>query len=229
MTNTQRGGYRRFDLVMAGSVAVLMISNIASCKILSLGPLTFDGGTLLFPVAYILGDVVTEVYGYQRARRVIWVGFATTALMAATLTLVGMLPSAAGWEHQMAYEAILGVTPRIVLGSLVAYWAGSFSNAWVMAKLKIATQGRFLWLRTISSTLLGEGVDTVLFVLIAFWGVLPASLVWAVVASNYVFKCVLEVAVTPITYQVVNALKRAEGEDHFDYDTSFNPFRMRSL
>ena len=228
MNSTQREGYQFFDLVMVGFVAVLMISNIASSKILSLGPLTFDGGTLLFPVAYILGDVVTEVYGYRRARRVIWVGFGATALMAATLALVGALPPAEGWEHQLAYQAILGATPRIVLGSLVAYWAGSFANAWLMAKLKIATQGRLLWLRTISSTLLGEGVDTALFVLIAFWGALPASLVWSVLASNYVFKCVLEMAVTPITYRVVNALKRAEGEDYFDYDTSFNPFRMRS-
>ncbi len=228
MNSTQREGYQFFDLVMVGFVAVLMISNIASSKILSLGPLTFDGGTLLFPVAYILGDVVTEVYGYRRARRVIWVGFGATALMAATLALVGALPPAEGWEHQLAYQAILGATPRIVLGSLVAYWAGSFANAWLMAKLKIATQGRLLWLRTISSTLLGEGVDTALFVLIAFWGTLPASLVWSVLASNYVFKCVLEIAVTPITYRVVNALKRAEGEDYFDYDTSFNPFRMRS-
>ncbi|MGC9359001.1 MAG: queuosine precursor transporter [Anaerolineae bacterium] len=213
---------------MVGFVAVLMISNIASSKILSLGPLTFDGGTLLFPVAYILGDVVTEVYGYRRARRVIWIGFGATALMATTLALVGALPPAEGWEHQLAYQAILGATPRIVLGSLVAYWAGSFANAWLMAKLKIATQGRLLWMRTIFSTLLGEGVDTVLFVLIAFWGALPVSLVWSVVASNYVFKCALEMTVTPITYQVVNALKRAEGEDYFDYDTSFNPFRMRS-
>jgi len=228
VNSTHREGYQFFDLVMVGFVAVLMISNIASSKILSLGPLTFDGGTLLFPVAYILGDVVTEVYGYRRARRVIWVGFGATALMAATLALVGALPPAEGWEHQLAYQAILGATPRIVLGSLVAYWAGSFANAWLMAKLKIATQGRLLWLRTISSTLLGEGVDTALFVLIAFWGTLPASLVWSVLASNYVFKCVLEIAVTPITYRVVNALKRAEGEDYFDYDTSFNPFRMRS-
>lgn len=226
MSTSQRTDYRYFDLVMVGFVAVLMISNIASSKILSIGLLTFDGGTLLFPVAYILGDVVTEVYGYQRARRVIWVGFAATALMAGTLALVGALPPAEGWEHQAAYEAVLGVTPRIVLGSLAAYWAGSFSNAWLMARLKIATKGRLLWLRTITSTLLGEGVDTVLFVLIAFWGVLPTSLVWTVIVSNYVFKCALEMAVTPLTYRVVNGLKRAEGEDYYDYHTSFNPFRM---
>jgi len=222
----ERVGYRYLDLVTVGFVAVLMISNIASTKFVAIGPLSFDGGTLLFPIAYILGDVITEVYGYQRARRVIWIGFGATALMAATLALVGALPPAEGWEHQAAYQAILGATPRIVLGSLVAYWAGSFANAWLMAKLKIATEGRFLWLRTISSTLLGEGVDTVLFVLVAFWGVLPTSLVWKVVASNYVYKCLLEIAVTPLTYRVVNGIKNAEGEDYYDYDTQFNPFRL---
>lgn len=226
MTTSQRVGYRYLDLVTVGFVAVLTISNIASTKFVSIGPLSFDGGTLLFPIAYILGDVVTEVYGYQRARRVIWMGFGATALMAATLALVGALPPAEGWDHQAAYRAILGATPRIVLGSLVAYWAGSFANAWLMAKLKVATKGRLLWLRTISSTLLGEGVDTLLFVLIAFWGTLPPSLVWTVILSNYTFKCVLEIAVTPLTYQVVNGIKRAEGEDHFDYDTQFSPFRL---
>lgn len=228
MSETDRAGYRYLDLVTVGFVAVLMISNIASTKFVAIGPLSFDGGTLLFPVAYILGDVVTEVYGFQRARRVIWMGFGATALMAATLALVGALPSAEGWEHQSAYRAILGATPRIVLGSLVAYWVGSFANAWLMAKLKIATEGRFLWVRTIASTLVGEGVDTVLFVLVAFAGAWPAALLWSVIASNYVFKCSLEIAVTPLTYGVVNGIKRAEGEDFFDHDTQFTLFRLGS-
>jgi hypothetical protein len=213
---------------MVAFVAVLMISNVASSKIVVLGPFTFDGGTLLFPLSYIFGDILTEVYGYARSRRVIWAGFAAAALMALVFAAVGALPPAPGWEQQPAFEAILGLTPRIVIASLVAYWVGSFSNAWVMARLKLATQGRWLWLRTIGSTLVGEGIDTLLFVLIAFWGVLPGSLLWAVVISNYVFKCGLEAAFTPITYRVVNGLKRAEREDYYDHHTDFNPFRARA-
>lgn len=211
---------------MAAFVAVVLISNVASTKFLVLGPFTFDGGTLLFPVSYIFGDILTEVYGYRAARRVIWAGFAAAALMAGTFALVGMLPSAPGWLHQDAYEAILGTTPRIVLGSLVAYWAGSFSNAWVMARVKILTRGRFLWLRTISSTLVGEGIDSVLFMLIAFLGTLPVSTVWLGIVSNYVFKCGVEAAMTPVTYWVVGLLKRSEGQDVYDYRTNFNPFKL---
>lgn len=220
--------YRWFDWVMAVFVAVLMISNVASTKIVVLGPFTFDGGTLLFPLSYIFGDILTEVYGYARSRRVIWAGFGGAALMAAVLALVGALPAAADWPHQAAYEAILGSTPRIVAGSLIAYFAGSFSNSWVLAKMKTLTRGRWLWTRTIASTLVGEGIDTVLFVLIAFAGTLPGDLLGALIVSNYVFKCGLEAAVTPITYQVVNALKRAENEDYYDHDTDFNPFSVRA-
>ncbi|MFH1086762.1 MAG: queuosine precursor transporter, partial [Chloroflexota bacterium] len=150
---SQRRAWRYFDLVMAAFVAVLLISNVASAKIVRLGPFSFDGGTLLFPLSYIFGDILTEVYGYARARRVIWAGFAAAAVMAAVFALVGALPPAAGWDRQSAYQAILGVTPRIVAGSLVAYWAGSFSNAWVLARLKLLTRGRWLWSRTIASTL----------------------------------------------------------------------------
>jgi hypothetical protein len=218
--------YRYLDLITVAFVAILMISNIASTKIVVLGPLTFDGGTLLFPLSYIFGDVLVEVYGYARSRRVIWAGFASAALMALVLWLVGTLPAAADWPHQEAYRTILGATPRIVAGSLLAYFAGEFSNSWVMAKLKVATQGRWLWLRTISSTLLGEGVDTLLFVVIAFAGALPAELLVAVIVSNYVFKCGVEALFTPITYRVVNGLKRAEQEDYYDYHTDFNPFNV---
>ncbi|MHB0858363.1 MAG: queuosine precursor transporter [Anaerolineae bacterium] len=220
-----RLGYRYFDLVMAAFVAVLLISNVASTKILDLGPFTFDGGTILFPVSYIFGDVLTEVYGYAGSRRVIWTGFVAAACMAGVFALVGALPPAEGWENQSAYELILGVTPRIVLGSLVAYFVGSFSNAWVMAKMKIVTRGRWLWMRTIGSTLVGQALDTVLFVFIAFYGIFPGSLLVAIIVSNYVFKSGLEIVVTPLTYRVVNGLKRAEQEDHYDYDTNFSPFR----
>lgn len=213
---------------MALFVAVLLISNIASSKILKLGPFTFDGGTLLFPISYIFGDILTEVYGYRRSRRVIWVGFGCAALMAGVLALVGALPPAEGWQNQEAYEAILGTTPRIVLGSLIAYFAGEFSNSYTLAKMKIWTQGRWLWTRTIGSTLVGEGVDTLLFVTIAFAGSLPWPLFWSIIISNYVFKVGLEAAMTPITYRVTDFLKREENEDVYDTDTDFNPFKLRA-
>ncbi len=217
-------GYRYFDLIMALFVAVLLISNVASSKILRLGPFTFDGGTLLFPISYIFGDILTEVYGYRRSRRVIWAGFGSAALMAGVFALVGALPPAEGWEHQAAYEAILGTTPRIVLGSLIAYFAGEFSNSYTLAKMKVWTGGRWLWTRTIGSTLVGEGVDTLLFVTIAFAGTMPWPLFWSIILSNYVFKVGLEAIMTPVTYRVTNFLKRAEREDVFDTDTNFNPF-----
>jgi uncharacterized integral membrane protein (TIGR00697 family) len=219
-------GYRYLDLIMALFVAVLLISNVASSKILQLGPFTFDGGTILFPISYIFGDILTEVYGYRRSRRVIWTGFFCAGLMAGVFALVGALPPAEGWEHQQAYEAILGTTPRIVLGSLLAYFAGEFSNSYTLARMKVLTQGRWLWTRTIGSTLIGEGVDTLLFVSIAFAGTLPWSLFWSIVASNYVFKCSLEAAMTPVTYQITNFLKRTENEDVFDTETDFNPFKI---
>jgi uncharacterized integral membrane protein (TIGR00697 family) len=231
MTDAQRSlqhpsprAYRYFDLVMATFVATLLISNVASTKILQLGPFSFDGGTLLFPISYIFGDVLTEVYGYGRTRRVIWVGFAANLLMAAVFMVVGALPAAEGWDNQQAYDAILGLTPRIVAASLIAYWAGSFSNSWIMARLKIATSGRWLWTRTIGSTLVGQFIDTLLFVVIAFLGVLPNDLLAAVIVSNYLFKCGLEALATPLTYRVVNGLKRVENEDYYDYDTNFSPF-----
>ncbi|MHB0878386.1 MAG: queuosine precursor transporter [Anaerolineae bacterium] len=211
---------------MAAFVAVLLISNIASSKILDLGPFTFDGGTLLFPLSYIFGDILTEVYGFRMSRRVIWAGFVAAGVMALTLAVVGWLPPAAGWENQPAYMAILGQTPRIVLGSLLGYFAGEFSNSFTLAKLKLATRGRYLWMRTIGSTLIGEAVDSVLFVLVAFAGVLPGPLLLSVVLSNYVFKTGIEVLFTPITYAIVARLKRLEHEDYYDWNTDFNPFHV---
>jgi queuosine precursor transporter len=229
MSRSGERGYRYFDLIMALFVAVLLISNVASSKILKLGPFTFDGGTLLFPISYIFGDILTEVYGYRRSRRVIWAGFASAALMAGVFALVGALPPAAGWDNQEAYEAILGTTPRIVLGSLVAYFAGEFSNSYTLAKMKILTGGRWLWTRTIGSTLVGEGVDTLLFVTIAFAGTLPWPLFWSIILSNYVFKCGLEAAMTPVTYRITSFLKRTEKEDMYDVGTDFNPFNLREV
>lgn len=226
---TDRAPLREFKLLpfVAGLfVAVLLISNVASTKILLLGPFTFDGGTILFPVSYIFGDILTEVYGYRRSRIVIWTGFLSLGLMVAIFTLVGMLPPAPGWENQEAFQAILGMTPRIALGSLAGYWAGEFSNSFTLAKMKIVTRGRWLWTRTIGSTLVGEAVDTLLFVTIAFAGELPSQLLMSVALSNYVFKVGVEVAFTPITYAVVAYLKQTEREDFYDYDTDFNPFAI---
>ncbi len=218
--------YRYFEYVMALFVAVLLISNVASSKILRLGPFTFDGGTILFPVSYIFGDILTEVYGYVGSRKVIWTGFFCTGLMALVFAIVGALPAAPGWDAQEAYMAILGITPRIVLASLIAYFSGEFSNSYILAKMKIWTQGRWLWARTIGSTIVGEGVDSLLFVLIAFYGALPAPLLGSVILSNYVFKVGFEALATPLTYATTNFLKRAENEDYYDYHTDFNPFRV---
>jgi len=226
--NSTMKNFKYFDIILGLFVAVLLISNIASTKILQLGPFSFDGGTLLFPLAYIFGDILTEVYGYKKSRRVIWLGFFSALLMSAVLMIVGWLPAAEGWENQEAYQKILGLTPRLVLASLIAYFAGEFSNSFTLAKLKIATAGKWLWLRTITSTLIGEGLDTVLFVLIAFWGILPTELLITIIVSNYIFKCGVEVLLTPATYGVVKFLKRNEQADYYDKDTKFNPFSLKT-
>ena len=229
-----RKGYRYFDLVMAIFVAVLLISNVASAaKIVNLGlpVLTFDAGTLLFPISYVFGDVLVEVYGYRRSRRVIWIGFACAVLLSLTLAVVRWLPGDAQWVAEVgpdAFDGVLGTlaSGRIILGSLVAYFAGEFSNAYIMARMKVLTQGRWLWTRTIASTLVGELVDTMLFVCIAFLGVWSLDLVIKIIISNYLFKTGFEALVTPLTYLVVNTLKRVENEDYYDVDTDFNPFRV---
>lgn len=207
-------------------VAVLLISNVASSKITTLGWFTFDAGTLLFPLSYIFADILTEVYGYRRSRSIIWLGFFSALLMSLVFMIVGALPPAEDWGNQDAYEKILGITPRIVLASLAAYLVGEFCNSFILAKMKVLTAGRWLWTRTIGSTLVGELVDSVLFILIAFAGILPGSLLLALMASNYVFKTAVEILFTPLTYKVVGFLKRNEHEDHYDRGTNFNPFAV---
>jgi queuosine precursor transporter len=216
-----------FDIIMALFVAVLLISNIASTKIVSLWRFSFDAGTLLFPLSYIFGDILTEVYGYKRSRKVIWVGFLCAALMSITLIIVGYLPAAAGWDYNEAYKQILGFTPRLVMASLIAYFAGEFSNSYLLAKMKIMTGGRWLWTRTIGSTLIGEGIDSTIFCVIAFLGILPSGLLLTVIISNYIFKCSVEILFTPLTYKIVKFLKREEHQDYYDYQTDFNPFSLR--
>ncbi|MCG3207511.1 MAG: hypothetical protein FOGNACKC_01111 [Anaerolineae bacterium] len=233
--------YKFYDLITAMFVAVLLISNIASAaKIVDWGvsvaglPLAFDAGTLLFPVSYIFGDILTEVYGYKRSRRVIWFGFFAAALMAFTFWIVGLMPGEAAWQEyagQTAYNAILGgvASGGIVLASLAAYWAGEFSNSVVLAKLKVATEGRFLWLRTIGSTLVGEGVDTVIFIVVASaFGVFPWEIAVSLITANYIFKVTIEVLFTPLTYLIVGYLKQVENEDYYDRTTDFNPFTLAS-
>ena len=233
--------YKYYDFIVAFFVAVLLISNIASAaKIIDWGvsllglPLAFDAGTLLFPISYIFGDILTEVYGYRQSRRVIWAGFGTSLLMVVVFWLVGRMPGEVTWQQyagQAAYEAILGgvASGGIVIASLCAYFAGEFSNSYILAKLKIATAGRWLWLRTIGSTLVGQGIDTVLFVLIAtFFGVFPWEIALSLIVANYIFKVAIEVIFTPVTYGVVGFLKQAEKEDYYDRETNFNPFTLAS-
>jgi len=218
--------YRFFDLIVGLFVAVLLISNIASTKIVDIWRFTFDGGTILFPLSYIFGDILTEVYGYRQSRRAIWIGFLSALMMSLVLGLIGLIRPAEGWELQEAYMSILGQTPRIVAASLIAYFIGEFSNSYIMARMKVLTKGKWLAARTITSTIAGQGIDTIIFVLIAFFGVYSNSLLIAIIISNYVFKVLMEVAFTPVTYKIVNGLKRAEGVDYYDRGTDFNPFKF---
>ncbi len=216
---------------------VLVISNVSAIKPLSIPGLPFilmDGGNLLFPISYIFGDILVEVYGYAQSRRIIWMGFAMNIFAAAAFSLVALLPPAPGWENfyapgvpmQDAFASILLQTPRVVLGSVIAFWCGSFLNAWVMARMKVLTQGRHLWMRSIASTVFGEGVDSLLFTTIAFGGVWPLALVFQVIFWNFTLKTAYEILATPLTYFIVNRLKRAEQADPFDTHTDFSPFRL---
>ncbi len=220
---------RYLDLITALFATVLLVSNVASTKLVVLGPFTFDGGTLLFPLAYIFGDVLTEVYGYRRSRRVIWTGFLALLLATLTFQAVAALPAPKDSEsgrYAQAFGLLLGLTPRIVLGSLLAYFVGEFANAYVLARLKVRTEGRCFWLRALASTLVGQGLDTGVFLLVAFYGIWPNEVLLAVFLSNYVFKVGVEALMLPVTYGVVGFLKQAEGLDAYDRDTDFNPFRL---
>jgi uncharacterized integral membrane protein (TIGR00697 family) len=237
MDTEPRRLYRYYDLVMVLFVTVLLISNLlSSAKIIdlkvSLGPipLAFDAGTLIFPISYIFGDILTEVYGYKRSRRVIWAGFGANALMAFFVWFAGVLPGEAEWSQyagQQAYDAILGGISGLIVASLVAYFMGEFSNSYVLAKMKVWTNGRWLWSRTIGSTLVGEGVDTIVFMSIAtLLGVFPPSIILSLIVTNYIIKVGIEAMMTPITYRIVNTLKAVENEDYYDRTTDFNPFKL---
>jgi queuosine precursor transporter len=234
--NTDGRVYKYFDLIMAAFVAVLLMSSVTVVKVMKLGPFHLgpltvgpwatDGATLFFPLSYIFGDVLTEVYGYARSRRVIWVGFAAIAIAAIIYTIVGKLPPAPDWPNQQAYQDILGQVPRFTVAGLIAFWAGEFCNSFALARLKILTKGRQLWMRTIGSTIVGEAVDTGIFVFLGFVGTIPASLMWDIFTFGFIFKVSYETLATPLTYLVVNFLKRAENEDFYDVGTDFNPFHL---
>lgn len=231
--------YRYLAPIMAVFVTVLIVSNIASsAKIVDLGfavggvPMAFDAGTILFPISYIFGDILTEVYGYKNSRRVIWTGFFCLALASVTFWAVSHLPGEGTWQGyagDAAYNAILGgmSSGGIVLASLAAYAMGEFSNSTILAKMKVLTRGRWLWTRTIGSTLVGELIDSATFIAIAtLFGVFPWSLFASLVFTNYLFKVAIEAVMTPVTYLAVGHLKRVENEDYYDRDTNFNPFAV---
>jgi len=229
-----RRTFRYFDFMMAAFVTILLLSNVigagkvAVVDLPGIGPWPFGAGVLFFPVSYVLGDVLTEVYGYAHARRCIWAGFAAMLFMAFMATVVVALPPAADWGNQAAYEAVFGQVPRIVFASIAAFWAGEFVNSYVLAKMKIWTQGRMLWTRTIGSTIFGEGVDSALFYPLAFLGAegWTTKLVITVALTQWGIKTLWEAALTPVTYMIVGFLKRREGVDVFDTDTDFSPFRI---
>jgi len=231
-----RSGYRYYDFVMAAFVAVLLCSNLvgpakaAQLELPLLGAVTFGAGVMFFPISYVFGDILTEVYGYSRTRRVIWAGFGALLFASIMSAVVVALPPAPGWTNQAAYEIAFGSTWRIALASLIAFWCGEFVNSFVLAKMKIATAGRWLWMRTIGSTIVGEGVDSALFYPLAFYGsgLIPNEMLPKVMLAQFVAKVGVEVLFTPVTYRIVAALKRAEQEDYYDVRTDFNPFTLKA-
>jgi len=216
-----------YDLFTGLFVAILIVSEITSTKLISFWHIQTAGAIILFPISYIMSDILTEVYGYARARRVMWIGFGSLILMSVVLILVGLMPSAPSWHNQHAYDLILGFVPRLSMASIIAYWAGGFANDFTLAKMKILTKGKMLWSRTIGSTVIGQAVDSFLFIGIAFYGVIPTPVVLQIALTQYLLKVGYETVATPITYWVVNALKRKEGLDVFDTNTNFNPFHVK--
>ena len=233
---SQGRAFRYYDLVMAGFVTVLICSNlIGPAKIAQidaplLGTLTFGAGVLFFPISYVFGDVLTEVYGYARARKVIWAGFGGLAFASLMASVVVALPPAPFWQHPAAYEIAFGSTWRIVAASMFAYFCGEFVNSYVLARMKIMTAGKWLWTRTIGSTIFGEAVDSALFYPLAFYGtgIIPNDKLPLVMVAQFIGKVGVEVVFTPVTYKIVAFLKRAEHEDHYDRGTNFNPFTLKT-
>ena len=219
--------YKYYDLLASIFIVVLVISNLVGQKICAFGPFRVSGAQLLFPITYIFGDIFTEVYGYAGSRRIIWLGFLANALMAALGNLIVALPPAPEWPNQAAFATVFHQVPRLVVASLIAYWCGEFANSFTLAKMKLITKGRYLWTRTVGSTVVGQAVDTVILVLIAFTGQVTESGLVRLVVSAYLFKVLYEVVMTPVTYWMVGFLKQTEGIDTFDYKTRFTPFATK--
>lgn len=218
--------FRFLDTLTIAFIVVLVVSNLVGPKICQIGPLSVSGAQLLFPITYICGDVFTEVYGYSASRRAIWLGFFAMALLSIMGQIAVALPPAPGWPNQQAFATVFGLVPRFAIASLIAYWAGEFTNSYTLAKLKLLTGGRWLWTRTIGSTVTGQAVDTALVILIAFWGTSWRT-IGVVIVSSYLTKVIYEALATPLTYLVVNWLKKVEKVDTFDRDEDFNPFALR--
>lgn len=216
--------WRYYDVAVALFVASLLTANIISVKLIEIGPIIVPAGVVIFPVSYILGDILTEVYGFRWARRAIWLGFLGNLVAVAAIWVAGLLPSPAFWQNQGAWDTILGFTPRLLVASFVAYLVGEFANSTVLAKMKVWTGGKYLWSRTISSTLVGQGLDSLVFIAIAFGGLMAPAVIMTTVISQWLFKSTYEIIATPLTYFVVNRLKQAEGVDTFDVNTNMNPF-----
>jgi queuosine precursor transporter len=220
------GQYRYLDVIINIFVVVLIVSNLIAPKFVAVGWFRFSAAQLLFPLTYIFGDVFTEVYGYSASRKAIWTGFMASAIMTAFGVFAIWLPAAPEFKDQAAYETIFGAVPRNVAGSLLAYWAGEFANSFTVAKMKVWTDGKHLWTRTVGSTIVGQAVDTSIVIFFIFWGQ-PLSVMFRLIVSGYLFKVTYEVLATPLTYLVVNFLKRTEGVNYFDRATNFNPFALR--
>jgi queuosine precursor transporter len=216
--------WRYYDVAVALFVASLLTANIIAVKLIQIGPLVLPAGVVVFPISYILGDILTEVYGYKWARRAIWLGFVGNLVAVIAIVLAGVLPAPPFWTDQAAFDTILGFAPRLLVASFVAYLVGEFANSTVLAKMKIWTQGRHLWARTIGSTVVGQGLDSLVFIIIAFGGIMAPAAVITAILSQWLFKTAYEVLATPLTYLVVNRLKRVEGVDAYDVDTNLNPF-----
>ncbi len=212
-----------FVVVVALFITTLIASNIVAVKLIDVSGLILPAAIVIFPLSYIIGDVLTEVYGYRQARRAIWLGFLCNLVVVLTIVIAGALPAAGFWKNQEAFDLILGQTPRILVASFAAYLVGEFANSFILAKLKIATAGRFLWLRTIGSTLVGQGLDSAIFITIAFAGIMPGEVLVGAIVTQWLVKSAYEAAATPLTYGAVGFLKRKDGVDVYDRDTRFNP------
>jgi queuosine precursor transporter len=225
---SEKKTYQYFDLIMAAFVTLLLCSNlIGAAKVCHVAGVTFGGTLLFFPITYLFGDILTEVYGYKRSRKVVWTGFIALIFSSLVAWFILALPPAEGWNHQTEFSVVFTQTPRLVAASLAAYFVGELTNSYVLAKMKILTQGKWLWTRIVGSTILGEAIDTLIFYPLAFYGVWNNSLLIQVLLTSYTFKVIWEILMTPFTYKIVNFLKRVENEDYFDLETNFSPFSLK--